>query len=62
MTKEQLLRRKRAVAAALGSVRAEGLEPSRETVEQLEQFANGQADIDDILRQTIEDVKHTPKV
>lgn len=61
MTKEQLLRRKRAVAAALGSVRAEGLEPSKETIDQLEQFAEGRADIDDILRQTLEDVKRKPK-
>lgn len=62
MTKEQLLRRKRAVAAALGSVRAEGLEPSKETVEQLSQFADGRADIDVILRQTIQDVTRKPKV
>ncbi len=58
MTKEQLLRRKRAVAAALGSVRAEGLEPSKETISQLEKFAKGEADIDEILEQTLRDIKH----
>ena len=61
MTKEQLLQRKRAVAAAVGSVRAEGLEPSKETLDQLEKFAQGEADIDDILKQTLQDVTHKPK-
>lgn len=61
MTKEQLLRRKRAVAAAIGSVRAEGLEPSKETIEHLEKYAQGQADIDDIMQLTLEDIKHSPK-
>lgn len=61
MTKEQLLKRKRAVAAAVGSVRAEGLEPSKETLADLAQFADGQADIDDILQKTLADIKHTAK-
>ncbi len=57
MTKEQLLRRKRAVAAALGSVRAEGLEPSQATLERMQRFASGEIDAEQLREQTLEEVK-----
>ncbi len=57
MTKEQLLRRKRAVAAALGSVRAEGLEPSKATQERMQRFASGEIDAEQLRTQTLEEVK-----
>ena len=57
MTKEQLLRRKRAVAAALGSVRAEGLEPSKETIDRMQQFAEGKITAEELREQTLEEVK-----
>jgi Antitoxin VbhA len=41
MTQAQLTRRKRAVAAALGSVRAEGLKPSSTTQKNLRDYAAG---------------------
>lgn len=58
MTKEQILKRKRAVAAAIGSVRAEGLEPSQKAMERLERFAKGEITADELRQQTLESVKN----
>lgn len=59
MTKEQLLRRKRAVNAALGSVRAEGLEPSKETLKRLQRFADGEITAQELRDETLVDAKKT---
>ena len=58
MTKEQLLRRKRAVAAALGSVRAEGLEPSKLAEKRMQQFVTGEITTETLREQTLADVKN----
>ncbi len=44
MTKEQIQKRQKAVAAAIGSVQLEGLEPSEQTIKNMKQFAEGKID------------------
>jgi hypothetical protein len=57
MTQAQILQRQKAVAAAIGSVRAEGLKPSAETQERLKDYANGKITVSELRRATLEEVK-----
>lgn len=61
MTKDQLLKRKKSVAAAIGSVNAEGIDVPSDTVEQLNQYANGKLTADELLAATLHNIKHTSK-
>jgi len=57
MTKAQILKRQKAVAAAIGSVRAEGLNPSAKTQKGLKEYAKGKMTISQLRQITIADVK-----
>lgn len=55
-TKQQRLR-SQAVSSALGSVRAEGLQPSRETQARLKRYANGEITAHQLRRETLQEVR-----
>jgi len=57
MTKDQLLKRKKNLAAALGSVRAEGLEPSAAAMKRLEKYAAGDMTAAEVRAATLKDIK-----
>lgn len=61
MNKATLAKRERAVSAALGSVRAEGLKPSAKTQKLLHRFARGEITADDALASTLKDIQRKPK-
>ncbi|MEI6477737.1 MAG: antitoxin VbhA family protein [bacterium] len=61
MTKIQILRRQKAVAAAVGSVRAEGLKTTIKTQKQLKEYAEGKITIAKLRRVTIDDIKAKQK-
>ncbi len=61
MTKDQLLKRKRSVAAAIGSVNAEGIAVPADTVAQLNQYAEGKVTADELLAATLRDIKREPR-
>jgi len=57
MTKEQILKRQKAVAAAIGSVRVEGLNPSVKTQKRLKEYAEGKITINQIRKITLSELK-----
>jgi hypothetical protein len=57
MTKAQLAQRKKASAAALGSVRAEGLHPSTSTQKRLQRYADGTISASQLRRETLKEVR-----
>jgi hypothetical protein len=57
MTKAQLLKRQKAVAAAIGSVHAEGLNPSLKTKRALKAFAAGKITATDLRKSTLDDIR-----
>lgn len=61
MTKAQILRRQKAVAAAIGSVRAEGLHPSAKTQKGLKDYAQGKVTIGELRKLTITEIKSKAK-
>lgn len=61
MTSAQILKRQKAVAAAIGSVRAEGLRPSPKTQKGLKQYAEGKITISQLRKLTLEDIKSKSK-
>jgi len=61
MTNAQILKRQKAVAAAIGSVRAEGLSPSTKTQKGLKQYAEGKITISQLRKQTLADIKSKAK-
>ena len=58
MTKAQITRRQKAVASAVGSVRAEGLTPSMKTQKRLKDYATGKITIAELRKGTLEEVKN----
>jgi sulfite reductase beta subunit-like hemoprotein len=61
MTNAQILKRQKAVAAAVGSVRAEGLNPSMKTLKGLKQYAEGKITISQLRKLTLADIKSKSK-
>lgn len=61
MTNAQILKRQKAVAAAIGSVRAEGLTPSAKTQKGLKEYAEGKLTISQIREIAIADIKSKSK-
>jgi hypothetical protein len=57
MTKAQLAQRKRAAAAALGSVRAEGLQPSSAVQKRLQRYTRGEISASQLRRETLKEVR-----
>lgn len=57
MTKAQITQKQKAVAAAVGSVRAEGLTPSALTQKRLKDYANGKITVAELRKATLEEVK-----
>lgn len=49
VTKQQIADRKRNVASAIASQKLEGIAPDRETLADLERFAQGGLEISDVL-------------
>lgn len=49
--------RQRAAASALGSVRAEGLEPSQATLERIKRYASGEITATQLTEQTLVEVR-----
>jgi hypothetical protein len=58
MTQAQITRRERAVSAAIGSVRAEGLNPSTNTKKHLRDYASGKITAGELRKKTIARIKH----
>jgi hypothetical protein len=54
MTQAQISRRRRAVAAAIGSVQAEGLKPSSKTQQDLQAYAAGKITATELRKKTLE--------
>jgi hypothetical protein len=61
MTQAQILKRQKAVAAAIGSVRAEGLKPSVKTQKRLKDYAEGKMTIAQLRKVTIAEIKTKAK-
>ena len=61
MTKAEILRRQKAVAAAIGSVRAEGLQPSQKTQTRLKDFATGKLSASELRSATLAEIKSNKK-
>ena len=59
MNKSITAARKRDVASALGSVRAEGLAPSKKTVSRLNDYANGKLSVQDLRKITLIDIRNS---
>lgn len=57
MTKAQIERRQRAVDAAVGSVKAEGLNPSAKTKKRLKDYAEGKITVAQLRSATLDEVK-----
>lgn len=57
MTKAQLAKRKMAADAALGSVRAEGLNPSRSVRNRLQRYSDGKISASQLKRETLKEVR-----
>lgn len=57
MTRSQIMQRQRAVAAAIGSVRAEGMNPSVKTQKRLKEYAKGNLNASDVRASIIRDIK-----
>lgn len=61
MTKAQVLRRQKAAASAIGSVKAEGLTVSIKTKNNLKKYANGKITREELNRITIRGIKSRNK-
>jgi hypothetical protein len=61
MTKAQVLKRQKAVAAAIGSVRAEGLMPSLKTQKGLKDYAEGKVTMAELRRITLAEIRTKSK-
>lgn len=61
MTQAQIQKRQKAVAAAIGSVRAEGLKPSAKTKKQLKDYAQGKITIAQLRKATLTEIKSKNK-
>ena len=61
MTKSQIMQRQRAVASAIGSVRAEGLNPSVKTQKRLKDYANGKVNASEVRIAIIKEIKSRSK-
>jgi hypothetical protein len=57
MTKAQIAQRERAAAAALGSVRAEGLNPSVKTQKRVQDYIKGRITVAELRSETLKQVK-----
>lgn len=57
MTKAQLAQRKKAADAALGSVRAEGLNPSHSIRSRLQRYSDGKISASQLKRETLKEVR-----
>jgi hypothetical protein len=57
MTSKQLKARSRAVSSAVASVRAEGLSPSKNTIDRLEKYASGRMTVNQLKRETLKEVR-----
>jgi antitoxin VbhA-like protein len=58
MTQAQIIRRQKAIASAVGSLRAEGLKPSAETLTRAKAYAEGKITIDELSRTTLGAIKN----
>ena len=58
MNKSNILTRQRAVLSAIGSVRAEGLEPSLITQKRLNDYANGKISAQELRHKTVYEIKN----
>jgi hypothetical protein len=61
MTNAQIIKRQKAVAAAIGSVRAEGLNPTVKTQKGLKDYAEGKITISQLRKITLADIKSKSK-
>ena len=61
MTKAQLAKRKKAADAALGSVRAEGLSPSKSIRNRLKRYSDGKISASQLKRETLTEVRSRNK-
>ena len=61
MTNAQIVKRQKAVAAAIGSVRAAGLNPSAKTQKGLKEYAEGKLTISQLRKITLADMKSKSK-
>jgi cell filamentation protein len=57
MNKVQMTHRERAVTAAVGSVRAEGLNPSAKTQKRLKDYAQGKITATELRTVTLREIK-----
>ena len=57
MTSKQLKERSQAVSAAVASVKAEGLSPSKNTIARLEKYASGRMTANQLKRETLKEVR-----
>ena len=57
MTRSQITQRQRAVASAIGSVRAEGLNPSVKTQKRLKDYAEGRVSASEVRSAIIKEIK-----
>jgi outer membrane PBP1 activator LpoA protein len=57
MTKAQLAKRKKTTDAALGSVRAEGLNPSSSVRNRLQRYSDGKISASQLKRETLKEVR-----
>lgn len=57
MNKVQITHRERAVTAAIGSVRAEGLNPSSKTQKRLKDYAQGKITAAELRAVTLREIK-----
>jgi uncharacterized linocin/CFP29 family protein len=58
---DEIKRRQKAVVAALGSVRAEGLNPSESVILRAERYVAGKISADQLRRETLEEVQARSK-
>jgi hypothetical protein len=59
MDKKRNMSRRKAVAAALGSVRAEGLKPSAKTQKNIENYADGKITAKQLRAKTLRSISST---
>ncbi len=57
MNKPQITRREQVVAGAIGSVRAEGLNPSEKTQKRLHDYATGKITATDLRASTLQELR-----
>lgn len=56
-----ILQRRQATAAAIASVKAEGLTPTKATAQRLDQYVQGKLTADQLLQQTLAEIRTRSK-